>query len=161
MRKRNLTTDQKMLFNRAWTILPDETKRDLKGFIRYVDGVPEGTKEVYFNIRSNNGGIGFYGKDDFTDVNGLAFSIFTDTRKCCDILLNHGISKCTEAISIGIILHELAHAYDFLVHQNGGLCEDENICEKRAWQLACEWLEQAGENNILLEVTIYSAFHFQ
>lgn len=121
----------KQRFAAAWQILPHDVQAVLKPFLRHVREVktlrgayiqcPDGTR---------------YGPLEF--ATGFTFFYKQGSVAFSDVLLPQVLCDCTEAEAVGIILHELAHAYDYACyHERVG--DTETLAELEAWDQAIAW----------------------
>lgn len=85
-------------------------------------GCPDGTR--YGPLESGTGYTFFY-----KDIN-VAF---------CDIILPATLSEATQAQLIAVILHELAHAWNYYQYQEVAIEGVELEEEIRAWRQAADW----------------------
>jgi hypothetical protein len=132
MRKHLRSEILKEYFKSAWSCLPAETCRALIHFIRQVREVdrlesatincPDGSR---FCLLKSGEGFAFLYKDD-----QVAF---------CDILLAAGLVETKPSVAIGVILHELAHARDYLVAPEETVNLSQCDADQAAWDQAIRW----------------------
>jgi hypothetical protein len=132
MRKHLRSEILKGYFKSAWSCLPAETCHALIHFIRQVREVdslesatincPDGSRIC---MLKSGEGFAFLYKDD-----QVAF---------CDILLAACLVETKPSVAIGVILHELAHARDYLVAPEETVSLTEYEADLAAWDQAIRW----------------------
>jgi hypothetical protein len=125
----------KKYFETAWEVLPKDVQIELKPFIRQVREVesltktriscPDGTR---FGPLESGTGFTFFYKDEQS-----AFA---------DVILPKILCDFTDAEGVCVILHELAHAYEYATkHQEAIENEDS---EHEAWNQAIAWAKSSS-----------------
>jgi predicted SprT family Zn-dependent metalloprotease len=121
-------------FDIAWNVLPNDVQSILKLFIRHIREVeslektrircPDGTehKDLEFGT-----GYTFFFKNT-----SIAFS---------DVILPTILNEFTEAEAVSLILHELAHAYEYATKHEEAI--DNVDSEHEAWDQAIIWAKNS------------------
>ena len=145
-------------FDTAWNCIPAVVKRDLRGFIRYVDGVPE-LLGTCISVRDNQtGSVEVCEGPIEKEAAGFCYFYSDSSREFCDVILpNDPIGKIPEAPALAIILHELAHAHDYYIRRNDARDDNEAEAEIRAWRKAIEWATMAPlANGLSNDLALYA-----
>lgn len=134
-------------------MLPRNTRRDLRDFIRYIDEVPDIAEASIFAKGSN--GVELIA-NAFEDSAGFCALLEVGGRDRTDILLSSvHLVGFDEAAVIGTILHEVAHAEDYLVYPKEAVTRSEYDSERVAWLRAWQWALASGENALNGRVQIW------
>lgn len=140
MRRRIRSAALRERFDKAWSILPDPERRRLRPFIRYVDetDVLDGTF-IYARGRPGRGDVEIahvlegYGSG-FTAILSLPSGDVADV-----ILPADPLAVCDEAPALLTVLHELAHALDYLDRPGEATSRSKPRSETFAWSQAMVW----------------------
>lgn len=134
MRNRLISASLKQHFRNALAYLPEQTRGDLRSFIRQVRevkqlegttiGCPDGTR---FGPLKAGAGFTFLYKDD-----AIAF---------CDVLLESSLGEGPPAQAIYIILHELVHASDYQASPEQMIKTPTVVAESAVYTQVMVWAE--------------------
>ncbi len=119
-------------FNSAWSCLPAETRRALIHFIRQVREVDR-LESAVINCPDGSRICQLKSGD------GFAFLYMDDRVAFCDILLAASLAETDAPVALGVILHELAHARDYLVAPEETVSLTECEADLAAWDQAIRW----------------------
>lgn len=157
MRRRITSKEIRYRFRTAWNYLPTSVKKDLRSFIRYIDEVPELFGTYIYAKASLSGPVEIV-EGPLAKGTGYTFYCSFDTREFCDVILpNDPLATFPEGYTLAIILHELAHAYEYYVHRRAACNNDEYSAETYAWHKAIEWAEQAEpDTNLFMDIKRYA-----
>ena len=139
MRRRIRSQALRERFDKAWAVLPAVEQKRLRSFIRYVDevrelegtfiyGRPEQGKGIEIIAQLQGGGTGY------TALMNL------NSRDVVDVVLpSDPLASCDESVALLIILHELAHAVDYLNGTKKAIERNHYRSERFAWTQAIAW----------------------
>lgn len=139
MRRRIRSAALRERFAKAWAVLPTFEQKRLRSFIRYVDevevlegtfvyGRPEPGKTVEIIVGPLESGTGY------TALMSL------DSTDVADVILpSDPLASCDEGTALLIILHELAHAVDYLSSLKEAIERSHYRSEIYAWSQAMAW----------------------
>lgn len=125
----------KLYFDTAWKVLPTELQTELKSFIRQVREVESLTKT---RIGCPDGRR--YGPFEFGT--GYTFFYKDKYQAFVDVILPGILRDFTEAAAVCVILHELAHAYEYATKHERAM--GNVLSEQDAWDQALVWSKRSN-----------------
>ncbi len=136
--RRYLSSEQRKVFEVAWGMLPPTVATLLREFIRSVRVVPDLNNH---RIRCADGSVLDCSRDDGEEAVGFCgvdrtrspirgFLVFTDSL----------MSSGQDWYIIGTMLHELAHAWDYVEHGYRATLVENDRSEASAWLQAATWV---------------------
>ncbi len=139
MRRRIESTVLKERFEKAWAILPVSERERLRSFIRYVDEVEvlEGT--YVYGVREAGKGVERIMGPLEVGTGYTAFMTLGSKDVADVILPSDPLASYDEAAALAIILHELAHAVDYLNYPNEAIKRSWYRSEVHAWTQVIAW----------------------
>jgi len=142
MKRRITTTALRERFEKAWSAVPAPEQKSLRPFIRYVDEVPvlKGTF-VYGRPRGGTAIESMAGPLE-RGVGHTAFLSLASGNVVDVILSADPLASCDEDAALAVILHELAHAWDYLRETISERSVDG--MERYARALAQDWASKAS-----------------
>jgi hypothetical protein len=156
MKRRFFSRIFRQRFETAWSFVPAPCKKNLRGFIRYVDEVSDLQGVCIFAKDLTTGGIEIL-DGPLIRATGYCGYYGLPTREFCDVILLSNVmeagsaERSAEGASVAVTLHELAHAHDFFLHRRDAANRPNLETEQLAWNQAVEWASLAIPNTALFE----------
>ena len=151
MRRRLRSESIRNRFKTAWNYLPRHVQNTLRAFIRYVREVPTIAGSKLY-VRDSTTGCREIIDGPLDEGTGYTFYGDLGTRKICDVLLpTKPLAQYPNGDAIAIILHELAHAYDYALHHREVANRSDYESERLAWDQAAKWAAATERDPELLK----------
>lgn len=156
MRRRITSLVMKERFETAWGVMPVPERRLLHPFIRYIDEVPVLKGTVLYGRPDKGKAVEAVG-EPLDGGTGYTALLHLNSKDIVDIILpSDPLLSHDEGMVLAVILHELAHALDYLIHPVEACKRGWHLSERWAWQRAMQWSSDSTlPDNLKRAIEVY------